>query len=402
MAKTIAEINEKIRKKQAVVFNAEEIIDLVEEEGLKKAAEIVDVVTTGTFGPMCSSGAVINTGHTKPRIKMSKAWLNNVEAYCGLAAVDLIIGATQVSEDDPENKIFPGKFAYGGAHVIEDLIAGKDVYFKATSYGTDCYPRKEVETYINIKTLNQAYLFNPRNSYQNYGIAVNKTSSRAIYTYMGILHPNCANANYCSAGQLSPLLNDPLYRTIGIGTKIFFGGAQGFIAWEGTQHNPSVKRMPNDTPISGAGTLALVGNMKEMDTKWIRGASLLGYGVSLTVGLGIPIPILNEDVLRYAAVKDEELVANVFDYSHDYPNMEGGSLGQYTYKELKSGKITFEGKEIPTAGLSSYAKALEIANTLKESIQKGEFELTEPVAKLPSIESGQGFKPLSIIEKPKN
>lgn len=394
MPKTIAEINEKIRKKQAVVFNAEEIIHVVEEEGLKKAAEKVDVVTTATFGPMCSSSAIINTGHSKPRIKMQKAWLNNVEAYCGLAAVDLIIGATQLSEDDPENKVFPGKFSYGGGHVIEDLIAGKDVHLKALSYGTDCYPRREIETMINIKTLNQAYLFNPRNAYQNYAVAVNMHSDRTIYTYMGILHPNYTNANYSTSGQLSPLLNDPLYKTIGIGTKIFLGGAQGFIAWQGTQHNPSVKRSPNGTPVSGAGTIAVIGDMKEMSADWIRGASLIGYGVSLTVGIGVPIPILNEEVLQYTTVKDEEIIAQIFDYSRDYPNSQASSLGEVSYKELRSGSINFKGKEVPTAGLSSYAKAIEIANLLKESIQNGEFELTEAIAKLPSVESGLSFKPL--------
>lgn len=401
MAKTIEEINEKIRKGQAVVFNAEEIIHVVEEEGLKKAAEKVDVVTTGTFGPMCSSGAILNTGHSNPKIKMQKAWLNNVEAYCGLAAVDLLIGATQLCEDDPENLVFPGRFAYGGAHVIEDLVAGKDIHFRATSYGTDCYPRKEIETMININSINNATLFNPRNAYQNYAVAVNMHSKRTIYTYMGVLHPNCANATYCSAGQLSPLLNDPLYKTIGIGTKIFLGGGTGYIAWEGTQHNPHQQRLSNGTPVSGAGTLTVIGDLKQMKAEWLRGTSLAGYGVSLTVGIGIPIPILNEEALHYAAVKDEDIVAQIFDYSEYYPNCKPGNLGEVNYKELKSGTITINGKQVPTAGMSSYSKALEIANLLKDSIKSGEFLLTEPVAKLPSAETAVKMKPLLEREIPK-
>lgn len=397
MPKNIAEINEKIRKGTAVVFNAEEIIHVVEEEGLEKAAEKVDVVTTGTFGPMCSSSAIINTGHSNPKMRMTKAWLNNVEAYCGIAAVDMIIGATQTCEDDPLNKVFPGKFNYGGGHVIEDLIAGKDIHLKARSYGTDCYPRKEIETTININNINNATLFNPRNAYQNYAVAVNKFSERTIYTYMGILHPNCANANYSSAGQLSPLLNDPLYKTIGIGTRIFLGGGIGYIAWEGTQHNPFEDRLDNDTPVSGAGTLAVIGNMKQMYPEWVRGTSLTGYGTSLTVGIGVPIPIINKEVLKYAAVKDEDIVAQIFDYSDFYPNKKPGNLGTVNYKELKSGKIILEGKEVQTASMSSYAKALEISNLLKESIQKGKFELTQPVAKLPNCENS---KPLQgLIER---
>jgi len=144
MAKTISEINEKIKKGKAVVVDAEEIIDIVEEKGVKKAAEKVDVVTTATFGPMCSSGAYLNLGHSRPRIKLGggKVYLNGVPAYAGLAAVDIYIGATALPEDDPRNKVFPGKFEYGGGHVIQDLVAGKDIKLEAIAYGTDATPEK--------------------------------------------------------------------------------------------------------------------------------------------------------------------------------------------------------------------------------------------------------------------
>ena len=69
MARTIAEINEKIKKGKAVVVTAEEIVGIVKEDGTKKAFDKVDVVTTGTFGPMGGSGAYLNLGHSKPRIK---------------------------------------------------------------------------------------------------------------------------------------------------------------------------------------------------------------------------------------------------------------------------------------------------------------------------------------------
>lgn len=251
MAKTIVEINEKIKKGKAVIVTAEEIIDIVEKKGISKAAQEVDVVTTGTFGPMCSSGTYFNIGHSKPKIKLGggNAYLNDVPAYAGFAAVDLYVGATALPDYDLRNKVHPGEFSYGGGHLIEDLVAGKDIKLRATGYGTDCYPRKQLETFINIKDLNEAVLFNPRNAYQNYNVAIN-LSNKTIYTYMGILKPNLKNANYCSAGQLSPLLNDPFYKTIGIGTKIFLGGGVGYIAWQGTQHNPGVKRGENGVPLS--------------------------------------------------------------------------------------------------------------------------------------------------------
>jgi len=395
MAKTIEEINEKIKAGKAVVVTAEEVIDIVKEKGLKRAAQEIDVVTTGTFGPMCSSAAYFNIGHSKPRIKLGggKVYLNDVPAYTGLAAVDIFLGANALPDDDPRNRIHPGEFNYGGGNVIEELVAGKDIKLVATAYGTDCYPRKKLETWINIQDLNETVLFNPRNCYQNYNVAVN-LSDKTIYTYMGVLKPKLGNANYCSAGQLSPLLKDPYYKTVGIGTRIFLGGGIGYVAWQGTQHNPTVARNEKGIPKSGGGTLAVIGDLKQMSPRWLVGTSMLGYGSTLTVGIGVPIPILSEEILQYAAATDADISAPVVDYSDAYPQRKPDILGEATYAELKSGKITVQDKEVPTASLSSYAKAVEIANILKDWIQKGKFLITKPVAPLPGVESGLTFKPL--------
>ena len=398
MPKTYQEINEKIKQGNAVVVNAEEIIDIVEEEGVEKAAEKVDVVTTGTFGTMCSSGVMINIGHTKPRMKLTHAWFNDVPVFAGLAAVDLYLGATECPENDPLNKKYPGTFNYGGGHVIEDLVAGNDIQLRAKGYGTDCYPRKNLETWINIKDVNEAFLWNPRNAYQNYNVAVNASKKRTIYTYLGPLKPNLGNANYSSAGQLSPLLNDPLFKTIGIGTRIFLGGGIGYVVNHGTQHVTEVPRNDTGCVKSPAGTLAVMGNLKKMSSEWLKGASFRGYGCTLVVGLGIPIPILDETVLRCTAIRDEDIVAPIVDYGHDYPHLEGKPLGEVNYKDLKSGTITIHGNDIPTSPLSSYSKALAIADMLKEWIEAGKFFLTEPVELLPSEGSGCTFH--NLKERP--
>ncbi len=387
--KTYQEINEKIREKKAVVVTAEEMISIVDESGPAKAAQKIDVVTTGTFGPMCSSGAMLSTGHTTPRMKIQKARLNGVPAYSGIAAVDMYIGATEIPDDDPANEVFPGRFEYGGGHVIEDLVRGKDVVLEAKAYGTDCYPKRELETLINLKDLNDAMLWNPRNAYQNYNVAVNVNSSRPIYTYLGVLQPRMANANYCSAGQLSPLLNDPHYRTIGIGTRIFLGGGVGYVSFAGTQHDPGGARTEGGVPTGGAGTLALVGDLKGMSADFLRGVSITGYGVSLAVGVGVPIPILDEEMARQTAVSDREIFAPVVDYSRDYWNNSGEPLASVTYEELRSGQIEIVGKKIRTAALSSRVKARKIASTLKNWIEAGAFALGEPVESLPGMESGR-------------
>jgi uncharacterized protein (DUF39 family) len=226
-------------------------------------------------------------------------------------------------------------------------------------------------------------LLNPRNAYQNYNCAIN-LSKKTIYTYMGVLKPNSGNANYATSGELSPLFNDPYYRTIGLGTRIFLGGAKGHVIGPGTQHNPHAPRGENGVPLSPAGTLMVMGNMKEMDPRWVVGVSILGYGCSLAMGVGVPIPILDTDMARYAGISDEEITTQIVDYGIDYPKGEAKSLGQVSYAELKGGAIRFRGEEVPTVPMSSYIRALEIATLLKEWIEKGEFLLGHPQEMLPS------------------
>ena len=381
--KTIQEINQKIQSGDVVVVTAEEIIDIVKNDGPAEAARQVDVVTTGTFAPMCSSGAFINFGHSTPTIKASKVWLNKVPAYAGVAAVDCYIGATEVVEDDPLNKVYPGEFSYGGGHVIQDLTAGRKVNLKATAYGTDCYPNRSVEKDVTLKTLPQATLCSPRNGYQNYNCAVNLTN-KTIYTYMGALKPQAGNANYCSAGQLSPLFNDPYYKTIGLGTRIFLGGGEGYVTWYGTQHKPAVKRSKKGVPLTPAGTLWVMGDLKQMSSKWLVGVSIQGYGCSLAVGLGIPIPLLNEEIAQYTAISDEEIFTQIIDYGNDYANGVSKSHGQVSYAELKSGVIQLKGHEVATVPLSSVVRAREIADILKKRISQGKFMIGEPQFTLPS------------------
>ncbi len=265
----------------------------------------------------------------------------------------------------------------------------------ALSYGTDCYPLREIRTYFTIDDLNQAIMLNPRNCYQNYNVAIND-SDKEIYTYMGTLEPNRKNANYCSAGQLSPLLNDPSYDTIGVGTKVWLAGAQGHVYAEGTQHAGGCARTPGGVPMGGAGTLALTGDMKQMRPEFVRGASFRGYGVSLAMGVGIPIPILNEDVLKRTCVRDRDILAPVIDYSTDYPQNTGKVIGHVSYEQLRSGEIEVEGQKVAVGSLSSYHKALEIAHLLADEVRRGDFPLAEPFAPLPKEIA---MKPLVAREK---
>lgn len=381
--KTIAEINDKISRKCAVVWTVEELKAKVANSSVAQAAKEVDVITTGTFEPMESSGAIINLGHTDPPIKIRRCWMDNVPVYSGFGAVDLYLGATQPTEamDGEEMR------DRGGGHVIADLIAGLPVQVKALGQVTDCYPRASFETTITRETINQFYLFNPRNLYQNFIVGVNG-GDRPLFTYLGPLQPRLNNAVYSNPGAISPLLNDPDLQLIGIGTKIFLGGGVGYVAWEGTQHFPLQKRLPNRTPVGPAATLALIGDAKQMSNRWVRGCYFKSYGPSLMLGVGIPLPVLNEEVVAHCAVQDKDLVAPIVDFS--IPRRVRPTFGLVSYAQLKSGRITIDGKAVRTAPLASVFLSRQVALELKQWIEAGQFLLTDPVA---PIASDRAFLP---------
>lgn len=380
--RTIAEINHKIHQGSAVVWTVEELKARVADIGVTQAAKEVDVITTGTFEPMESSGAIINLGHTDPPIKIRKCWLDGVPAYAGFGAVDLYLGATQVvdSTDIGDGLDIEDSRERGGGQVIEDLISGKPVQLRAIGQVTDCYPRVSFDTTITSETINQFYLYNPRNLYQNFIVGVNG-GDHPLFTYLGPLQPRLANAVYSNPGAISPLLNDPDLKLIGIGTRIFLGGGIGYIAWEGTQHFPLQKRLPNRTPVGPASTLALIGDAKQMNPKWVRGCYFKNYGPSLMLGVGVPLPVLNEEVIKGCAIEDKEIVAPIVDFS--IPRRVRPTFGLVTYAQLKAGRITIDGKSVRVAPLASLFLSRQVALELKQWIDEGKFTLTDPVAPIP-------------------
>lgn len=389
--RTIAEINDKIQHQKAVVLTVDEVKTRVAEVGVAQVAKEVDVITTGTFEPMEASGAILNLGHTDPPIKIRQCWMDGVPAYAGFGAVDLYLGASQTVEyasagevpdfeDSRDSRLRSPVRERGGGHVIADLIAGKQIRLRAIGQITDCYPRASVETTITRDTINQFYLFNPRNLYQNFIVGVNG-GDRPLFTYLGPLQPRLGNAVFSNPGAISPLFNDPTLELVGIGTRIWMGGGIGYVAWEGTQHFPLQKRRPNQTPIGPAATLALIGDAKQMSPKWVRGCYFKSYGPSLMLGVGVPFPVLNEDVVQHCAVKDEDLVAPVVDFS--IPRRVRPTFGLVSYAQLKSGRITIDGKSVRVAPLASLYLSQQVALELKQCIEAGTFLLSEPVAPIP-------------------
>ena len=109
------------------------------------------------------------------------------------------------------------------------------------------------------------------------------------------------------------------------------------------------------------------------------------------MGLGIPLPVVDEDVIAYAAVKDEDITFPVVDYSEAYPLGRAGALGRVSMAQLMSGEIMVDGKKVPTGGMASRARGREVAQELKQRIAQGRFLLTRPSAALPGAELAKGL-----------
>ena len=188
-------------------------------------------------------------------------------------------------------------------------------------------------------------------------------------------------------------MNDPMFRTIGIGTRIFLGGARGYVAWEGTQfiRNREVIR-DGVVQYSGA-TLAVIGDMRDMDSRFVRAASFEKYGTTLFVGIGIPIPVLDEDMAGFLSVRNRDIYTQVVDYG--VPERSKPVLRKVSYQELRSGSIELNGRKVLTAPLTSLRKSREIAQLLKDMIYQKKFFLQEPIQKLP--EEGR-YNPLKETE----
>ena len=196
---------------------------------------------------------------------------------------------------------------------------------------------------------------------------------------MGKLLPHFGNAHFSGSGSINPLCNDPNYETIGLGTKIFLGGGIGYVIGEGTQHNPS----------ENFGTLFVKGDLKQMSADYLKGVNYEHYGTSMFVGLGIPIPILNEKLAKSTSIKDEDIITEIVDYG--VPRREKPILKTTNYKELKSGMIDLDGKKVKCSPLSSIFHARKIANELKEWIEEGNFLLNPPAER---ISQNKTFKPM--------
>ena len=204
---------------------------------------------------------------------------------------------------------------------------------------------------------------------------------------MGLLEPEYRSVSYSTSGELSPLLNDPDCRTVGVGSPVFLCGARGRVVGPGTQNCDEREEGRAGLPVSGARTLALWADLKEAESEFLAAACYEGYGISLFVGLGLPVPVLDEDLARRLSVRDAEIETEARDYSRPGRPV----VGRFTYAELRSGAVDLGGRKARTSSQSSLAKARRLAVVLKERILAGLFPLEAPREPLPGGKTPRGL-----------
>lgn len=369
MQRSYSEINEKILSKKVSALTANEAKAYIAENGLKKFQSEIDIVVCSTFEMHTSALLYLNFGQTDPLIYFSEVEINDVKAYPA-SPTDLVLSGISMSESN---------FKYGGANVIEELVKGNDVNLKVKGKSVEVFPSKDFETWFNLSDLNSAKLILNQAICQNSIVAAN-SGEQDINSNMGTLIGRLENSTYNSSSFLNPLINDPSCRTIGIGTNIWIAGAKGNIIGEGSNSNPKQKVNEKGIPVGPAITLSAYADPREMDSRWIRGGNIAGYGPVLYVGIGVPIPVLNEEVAEALAITDDNIHTTIVDYS--IPRRTKPTFGQCTYKELRTSTVVINEKPTLTSSLSSMAGAIEISNTLKESILDSKFLLSEPISKI--------------------
>lgn len=292
--RTIEEINEKIKGGNVTVLTAEEVSELVSENN-PPIVEDVDVVTTGTCGIMSGTAAVLHVPVSEPGTfkKAKKILLNGVPGFPGpcpnewLGSVDMIIYGTAHSIYDDK---------YGGGFLFKDIVGGQEIEVEMESTDGDIIKSK-----TNINEIGTAQMIGTRMAFKNYNSFTNPSKEivSSIFHAIDMYGPyNGLSISGC--GQLNPLQNDPLMKTICSGAKVLLNGSEGIIISPGTR---SSSEKPN---------MMITADMKEMDAHYLGGFKT-GAGPEIFDSVAAAIPILNENILKQTFIQNKDIKLPVAD-----------------------------------------------------------------------------------------
>jgi len=295
--KTIKGINGKIAAGTAVVCTAAELKQRI-AGGETVTATDVDVVTTGTFGVMSGTLAVLHLPVTAAGTfrHAEKVRLNGVPAHpgpCpneGLGSVDLVVYGTARADA-----------AYGGGHLFRDIVAGKEIAVDLESAG------KRYSRTVTLEDMGQARLVTTRSAFKNYLAVINTKPGtvQTIFSVKGLTGP-WTEASVSGCGDINPLQNDPGFQVIGPGIRVLLNGGTGYVMGTGTR---SSRENPN---------IAVYGDMHAMIPE-MMGGFVTSAGPECNASVAIPIPVLDDTVLEGLRITNKGIPLPVADASDRIP-----------------------------------------------------------------------------------
>ncbi len=319
--KSIGEINEKLKRGEAVVLTAQEFKASV-RKGKQMSPNDVDVVTTATFGVMSGTAALLSIPVAeRGEFKGAReVYINDVPAFPGpcpnesLGLVEAMLYGTMPSRKDPKR--------YGGGHALHDLVSGKEVTVDVTTNEGNTFTRRR-----GLRDLELAQMVTTRSCFKNYMAIVNTRESTVstIFSALGLRGPY-QEVTISGCGELNPIENDPHLKTIGVGTRVLLNGSIGYVTGRGTRSTPE---RPN---------LALCGDLKTMRPDSM-GGFITSHSPDTMISVAIPIPVINEESLENLTVLDEQIELPIVDIHDRLP------VGTATYADVwqkTSGNITFD------------------------------------------------------------
>jgi len=301
--KSIEEINEKISRREAVVFTAEEFKEMI-RDGETVTSESVDVVTTATCAIMSGTAAILSLPIAK-RGEFERAdeiWLNDIPAYPGpcpnerLGIVDVIVYGTTHAAANKE---------YGGGHLFREIVEGKNIEVRVKTNDN-----RILERSVRKEDIEFARIITTRSAFKNYMGFVNRKEGE-IETIFSVtkLKGSCKDISVSGCGAINPLENDPQLRTIGVGTKILVNGATGYVMGEGTR---SSEEKPN---------LSVFADMYGMEGEFM-GGFITSKGPECITSIAVPIPVIDEEILTNLKILDEDVKMPIADVSDRIPFIE--------------------------------------------------------------------------------
>ena len=292
--RSIEEINQKIKNGDATVLTAEEVSILVHEGNTPKA-EDVDVVTTGTCGIMSGTAAILHVPVSDPGAfkKAKKIILNGVPGSPGpcpnewLGSVDMIIYGTAHSIYD---------HSYGGGFLFKDLVSGKEIEVEMESTDGEIIKSK-----TNIDEIGTAQMIGTRMAFKNYNSFTNPSKELVSSIFHAIdMDGPFKGLSVSGCGQINPLQNDPLMKTICSGAKVLLNGSEGIVIGRGTR---SSDEKPN---------LMITADMTQMDPHYLGGFKT-GAGPEVFDSVAAAVPILNENILKQTFIQNKNIELPVAD-----------------------------------------------------------------------------------------